>query len=149
MNTDKQRCAEVALSTVPEDYRTVTADVLVAVDNGHSFHRGMHIAWTWGTDERGGVFLDFLSEHRHPGMSAARFFPNGRTESLPTPASMHQVTGDAEKDAEIEKRFFERNRAAYAWLRARGLLPPEGQNLGSQDINEFLLKGGRADAEEG
>jgi hypothetical protein len=28
------------------------------------------------------------------------------------------------------------------WLRTRGLLPPEGANLGAQDINEFLLKGG-------
>ena len=77
-------------------------------------------------------------------MSADRFFPDGRSESLPTPGSMHQVTGDPQEDAEIEKAFFERNRAAYAWLRARGLLPPEGQNLSSQDVNEFLLSGGRA-----
>jgi hypothetical protein len=55
---------------------------------------------------------------------------------------MHQVTGDSAKDAEIERRFFERNRAAYECQRARGLLPPDGANLGSQEINEFLLKGG-------
>ena len=75
------------------------------------------------------------------GMSAQRFYADGTSEHLETPASMHQVTGDATKDAEIERRFFEQNRAAYEWLRARGLLPPEGANLGSQDINEFLLKG--------
>ena len=76
------------------------------------------------------------------GMSAERFHADGTSERLETPASMHQVTGDAAKDAETERRFFERNRAAYEWLRARGLLPPEGANLGSQDINEFLVKGG-------
>ena len=106
----------------------------------------MRVAWAWGGDDREGIFLDFLSEHRHPGLSAARFLPNGRIEPLPTPASMRQVTGDSERDAEIEKDFFEGNRAAYAWLRARGLLPPEGQNLVPQDISEFLLKGGPAGA---
>ena len=141
MNPDKLRCAAAALRTVPEDYLAVTAEVVAAVDNGHSFHRGMHIGWAWAEDRRGWL-LDFLSDHRMAGMSAERFCADGTSEHLETPASMHQVTGDAAKDAEIERRFFERNRAAYEWLRARGLMPPEGANLGSQDINEFLLKGG-------
>ena len=141
MNPDKLRCAEAALRTVPGEYLAVTPEIVAAVDNGHSFHRGMHVGWAWADDGRG-WFLDFLSEHRMAGMSAQRFHADGTSEHLETPASMHQVTGDAAKDAEIERRFYERNRAAYEWLRARGLLPPEGANLGSQDINEFLLKGG-------
>ena len=140
MNPDKLRCAAAALRTVPADYLAVTAEEVAAVDNGHSFQRGMHIGWAWAEDRRGWL-LDFLSEHRMAGMSAERFHADGTSEHLETPASMHQVTGDAARDAEIERRFFERNRAAYEWLRARGLLPPEGANLGSQDINEFLLKG--------
>jgi hypothetical protein len=76
------------------------------------------------------------------GMSAERFYADGTSEHLETPASMHQVTGDPAKDAEIERRFFERNQAAYEWLRAQGLLPPQGGSVGSQDVNEFLLKGG-------
>ena len=141
MNPDKLRCAEAALRTVPEEYLAVTPEVVAVVDNGHSFHRGMHVGWAWAETRRG-WFLDFLSEHRMAGMSAERFHVDGTCEHLETPASMHQLTGDAAKDAETERRFFERNRAAYEWLRARGLLPPEGANLGSQDINEFLLKGG-------
>jgi hypothetical protein len=141
MDPDKRRCAEAALRTVPAEYVAVTSEAVAAVDNGHSFHRGMHIGWAWGEDRRG-LFLDFLSEHRMAGMSAERFYADGNSEHLETPASMHQVTGDPAQDAELERRFFERNQAAYERLRARGLLPPEGANLGSQDINEFLLKGG-------
>lgn len=141
MDPDRLRLAEAALRAAPSDYLAVTPEVVALVDNGRSFHRGMHIGWAWAKDRRG-CLLDFLSEHRMAGMSAERFYADGTSEHLETPASMHQVTGDAAKDAEIERRFFERNRAAYEWLRARGLLPPEGANLGSQDINEFLLKGG-------
>ncbi len=141
MTPDKLRCAEAALRTVPEEYLAVTPEVVAVVDNGHSFHRGMHVGWAWAETRRG-RFLDLLSEHRMAGMSAERFHADGTSEHLETPASMHQVTGDAAKDADTERRFFERNRAAYEWLRARVLLPPEGANLGSQDIHEFLLKGG-------
>ena len=144
MNPDRLRCAEAALRTVPEDSLAVTPEAVVVVDNGHSFHRGMQVGWAWAEDRRG-CFLDFLSEHRMAGMSAQRFYADGTSEHLETPASMHQVTGDAAKDAEIERHFFERNRASYEWLRARGLLPPEGANVGSQDINEFLLKGAADD----
>jgi uracil-DNA glycosylase len=42
----------------------------------------------------------------------------------------------------IEREFLKSNRAAYADLRDRGLLPPEGETVGSQDINEYLLTGG-------
>ncbi len=116
---------------------------------GHSFHRGMHIGWAWGEDERGRSYLDFLSEHRHPGMQAQRYFTDERTEPIATPASMRAVSSDPVEDAEIEREFFESNRAAYADLRDRGLLPPGGENVGSQDINEYLLKGGPPTAGSG
>jgi hypothetical protein len=54
---------------------------------------------------------------------------------------MRAASPDPAEDAEIQRDFFESNSAAYADLRDRGLLPPKGENLGSQDINEYLLKG--------
>jgi hypothetical protein len=104
MNPDRLGCAEAALRTVPEEYLAVTPEVVAVVDNGHSFHRGMHVGWAWAETRRG-WFLDFLSEHRMAGLSAERFHADGTSGHLETPASMHQVTGDAAKDAEIERRF--------------------------------------------
>lgn len=72
MNPDKLRCAEAALRTVPGEYLAVTPEIVAAVDNGHAFHRGMHVGWAWADAGRG-WFLDFLSEHRMAGMSAQRF----------------------------------------------------------------------------
>jgi len=140
-DSDRMKCVEAALQRVPEDYRAVGANDLLAQENGHGYHRGMHIGWAWGEDRRG-VFLDFLSEHRMAGMQAERIYADGTAESIETPVSIHQVTGDPAKDAEIERKFFERNSASYADLRERGLLPAAGQNLVSQDVNEFLLSGG-------
>lgn len=142
MNAERQRCAEAALRQVPEDYRKVDAADIAREERGRSFHQGMYIGWSWGTDERGQEYLDFLSEHRHPGMFAERYFLDGRTEPIETPASMRAVSTDPAEDAERQRRFFLRNQAAYADLRARGLLPPEGENLASQGINEYLLNGG-------
>lgn len=142
MNHERLRRAETALRQVPEDYRKVDAADVAGQERGHSFHQGMHIGWAWGEDERGRPYLDFLSEHRHPGMQAERYYTDGRTEPIATPASTRAVSPDPTEDAEIEREFFESNRAAYADLRDRGLLPPEGENVGSQDINEYLLKGG-------
>lgn len=142
MTDERLRCAETALRQVPEDYRKVNATDVAGRERGHSFHHGMHIGWAWGEDERGRPYLDLLSEHRHPGMQAARYFPDGRTEPIATPTSMRVVSPDPAEDAEIERAFSESNRAAYADLRDRGLLPPEGENIASQDINEYLLKGG-------
>lgn len=151
MGDERLRCAETALRHVPEDYRKVDAAEVARQERGHSFHRGMHIGWAWGEDERGQPYLDFLSEHRHPGMYAERYFTDGRREPISTPASMRAVSSDPAEDAELERRFFERNRTAYADLRARGLLPPQGENVGSQEINEHLLSGappaGRSDAD--
>ncbi len=149
MNDERLQGAMVALRQVPEDYRTVDAADVAGQERGHSFHRGMHIGWAWGEDERGRSYLDFLSEHRHPGMQAQRYFTDGRTEPIATPASMRAVSSDPAEDAEIEREFFESNRAAYADLRDRGLLPPGGENVGSQDINEYLLKGGPPTAGSG
>jgi len=149
MNHERLRCAETALLQVPEDYRKVDAADVAGQERGHSFHQGMHIGWAWGEDERGRTYLDFLSEHRHPGMQAQRYFTDGRTEPIAVPASMRAVSSDPAEDAEIEREFFESNRAAYADLRDRGLLPPGGENVGSQDINEYLLKGGPPTAGSG
>ena len=141
MEDERLRCAESALRQVPEDYRKVDAADVARQPRGHSFHRGMHIGWVWGEDERGRPYLDLLSEHRHPGMQADRYFPGGRREPIATPASMRVVSPDPAEDAELERQFFERNRAAYADLRDRGLLPPPGKNVGSQEINEYLITG--------
>jgi uracil-DNA glycosylase len=141
MNDERLRWAETALRQVPEDYRKVDAADVAGQERGHSFHQGMHIGWAWGEDERGRLYLDFLSEHRHPGMHAERFYSDGSTEPIRTPASMRAVSPDPAEDAELERKFFEDNQAAYADLRIRGLLPPEGENIGSQEINEYLLKG--------
>ena len=147
MDGERLRCAELALGTVPEDYRTVDAADVAGLESGHSFYRGMHIGWAWGVDERGRTYLDFLSEHRHPGMAAARYFADGRTEPIAVPAEARTVSPDPAEDAKLEQEFLEQNRAAYEELRDRGLLPPQGANLVSQDINEYLLTGG-PDAED-
>lgn len=141
MDGDRLRCAKAALRQVPDGYRKVDAADVVGQERGHSFQRGMHIGWAWGKDRRGRVYLDFLYEHRHPGMHAERLYSDGSTEPIRTPASMRAVSPDSAEDAELERKFFEDNQAAYADLRNRGLLPPEGQNIGAQDINEYLLKG--------
>jgi hypothetical protein len=65
MNADRLRCAEAALRTVPDNCVSVTPEAVALVDNGHSFHRGMHIGWAWAQDRRG-WFLDFLAEHPCP-----------------------------------------------------------------------------------
>lgn len=149
MTDDRLRCAETALRQVPEDYRKVDAADIASQAQGRSVHRGMHVGWAWGQDERGRAYLDFLSEHRHPGMQAERYFADGTTEPIATPTSGRPVSPDAAEDAVMEREFFERNAAAYADLRDRGLLPPESENVGSQDLNEYLLKGGTSNAGTG
>ena len=74
-------------------------------ERGHSFYRGMHIGWAWGEDERERAYLDFLSEHRHPGMQAVRYYMEGGTEPIATPPSMRVVSSDPAEDAELERRF--------------------------------------------
>lgn len=143
MNDKRVRCAEAALENLPRDYLLVSPQDLAAQESGHSFHKGLHIGWAWGEDKRSGrVFLDFLDEHRMSGTSASRYFADGSSESLPTPATFRQTVADPVEDAKLEAAFFERNKKAYEYLRDRGLLPPEGENLFSQDLNEFLLTGG-------
>lgn len=147
MSEDRLRCVEAALGTVPRDYLAIWVGDLVEQPNGHSFHRGMHIGWVWGEDEHGS-FLEFLSEHRMSDMQAERFRLDGSREPIETPASMRMVSPDPDEDAAQERQFAARNRAAYADLRRRGLLPPFGENVPSQDVNAFLRTGQSADAEE-
>ena len=96
----------------------------------------------WGDNGRGRAYLLFLSEHRLTSMRAVRYYTDGRTEVIPTPGSSRLVSSDPAEDARMEREFYERNRAAYAELRGLGLLPPEGDNVFSQEINEYLLAGG-------
>ena len=145
MNDHRLRIATAALSTVPEVYRTVTAEAIAVVENGHAIERGMHIGWTWSEDPARGPYLAFLSEHRMCGMAADCFFADGSAEHIPVPASGRVIDPDPEVDAERERAFYERNRVAYERLRRCGLLPPTGMNAGSQDVNEFLASGGMAD----
>lgn len=142
MDAERMQCAEAALATLQPGYFIVSAADLAAQEQGHSMHKGMHLGWAWGADERSGPFLDFLSEHRMAGMAADRYFPDGRVEPLPTPASGRMTVSDAVEDARLEAEFVARNKEAYEYLRDRGLLPAVGKNVPSQDINEFLLSGG-------
>lgn len=139
--SDRLRCAETALADVPELYRIIESSDVAAQERGHSFHRGMHIGWSWGADPRGQIYLDFLSEHRHPGMSASRFFADGTIEPIETPGSMRMASEDPDEDAELERRFIDRNRRLYNDLRHRGLLPDVGDNLFSQDVTEHFTTG--------
>ena len=76
MNPDRCGARRPPFARCPEEYLAVTPEVVAVVDNGHSFHRGMHVGWAWAEDRRG-WFLDFLSEHRMAGMSAERFTQTG------------------------------------------------------------------------
>ena len=100
----------------------------------------MHIGWAWGEAD-GNWYLDFLAEHRMMGMLATRLFADGSLENLGTPRTFLPVTGDPEKDKLAEIKFYKHNRQTYKFLRDRGLLPPIGQNIGSQDMNEVLVSG--------
>ena len=120
----------------------ITVRELLAQANGHHFFQGWHIGWVWGVGEDGRTFLDLLSEHRMAGMGAARYFADGTSEPRDTPQEFRLVGKTPEEDAELERAYFDHNRAAHASLRERGLLPPHGANLGSQEINEFLRSGG-------
>lgn len=140
MSDERLRCAATALATVPETYLKVDAAHVVATECGHSLHHGMFVSWTWGEDRRGGPYLDFLSDHHHPGMSASRHYLSGRTQPIATPASSRQVSSDPLEDAKLEQEFFARNAAIYAELRDRGLLP-ESEVSGSLVINHHLLTG--------
>ena len=145
MTDDRLKCASAALHTVHDDYLVIEAVDVLSDQAGHSFHHGMHIGWVWGEDERG-CFLDFLSEHRMSGMYAARVFADGTREPIETPVELRMLAEDPVEDAELSRQFVERNRAAYAALRKRGLLPPLGDNICSQDVNEDLRSGGDPNA---
>ena len=143
MGDERTACAEAALRTErgPRGWGISVGDLL-SQENGHHFFEGWHIGWKWGVDEDGRTFLDLLSEHRHPGMSASRYFSDGTSEAFDTPGEFRLMGKTPEEDAELERSYFEYNRQAYAGLRERGLLPPPSANLRSQDINEFLRSGG-------
>lgn len=139
MTNDREQCAAHAIGEQGE-YWGLTPGDLLATENGHHFHRGWHIGWAWNPGDAA-VYLDFLSEHRMTSMDACRVFPDGSVESLDTPYEMRRVGDTPEEDERLEREYVEHNRRAYASLRDRGLLPEVGENLGSQDINEYLRSG--------
>lgn len=140
--TDVERIAAAALPAVPEMYgvRDLVAPRLSVEHNGHKFHGGWHVGWAWG-QEKGNCYVDLLTEHRHPGMCAERTFADGHSKPIEVPSGFRRVGDTPEEDAKFQRAFIARNNAAYDDLRARGLLPPAGMNVASQDINEHLLRG--------
>ncbi|QDQ98158.1 hypothetical protein [Tomitella fengzijianii] len=147
MNEPRIACATAALAPIPEDYCAVTASEVAAQENGHSFHRALHIGWAWGVDESGREYLDLLWEHRHPGTHADRYFADGTTEGIAVPFRGYPMAEDPAENAERERWYLAENRRIYADLRGRGLLPDAGANVPSQDINEFLQTGGQVDGD--
>lgn len=123
----------------------VSRERLLAEAGGHAFSGGVHIGWAWGLDVSGGVYLDFLWEHRMAGISADRFWQNEERERIPAPAEFRRSSPDPDEDAQLEREYVEYNQRSYADLRERGLLPPAGHNVGSQDINEYLRTRGNDD----
>jgi len=118
---------------------TMTVDLLMGEENGHAFDRGgLHIGWSWGVDTSRGDYLDLLWEHRMAGIYASRYWPDGSIDRIPTPAELRLVSSDPVEEARLVDEYVEHNRRTYADLRERGLLPPVGDNAGSQDINEYL-----------
>jgi hypothetical protein len=112
-------------------------DAVARRQGGHLFEAGWHIGWVFGEAE-GEEYVEVLTEHRHPGMDRFRIYASGRTESLDVPTSLMLYPQDERERKRIEREFFERNRRLYAELRQRGLLPPGGENLASQEISEHL-----------
>ncbi|MGO1945029.1 MAG: hypothetical protein ACTH1Z_11595 [Ancrocorticia sp.] len=139
MNNDKEKCAASALGENGDRWG-LTVEDLLAVENGHHFHRGWHIGWAWSTDAES-EYVDILSEHRMPGMYAIRVFPDGSHEDLDTPGMYRVVGNTPDEDERLDREFLESNTRAYASLRDRGLLPAFGENIGSQDMNEYLRSG--------
>jgi hypothetical protein len=104
---------------------------------GHLFEAGWHIGWVFGEAD-GEEFVEVLTEHRHPGMDRFRIYAFGRVESLDVPTSLMLVPEDTAERERAEREYYERNQRLYAELRERGLLPPQGENLPSQEISEYL-----------
>lgn len=139
---ERLRTAEAALEHVPEGYRSVGPGDVAEEKRGAGNLHGMFIAWAWGVERGGREYLDFLSDHRHPGMHAERYFVDGRREPIETPGGSRLTSPDPATDAKLEKQFVERNQAAYADLRRRGLLPPGEAGSTYQAVHEFLVTGG-------
>jgi hypothetical protein len=74
-------------------------------------------------------------------INAGRYWSDGSIDPIPTPAELCQTSSDPVENARFLSEYVEHNRRTYADLRQRGLLPPAGQNAGSQDINEYLRSG--------
>lgn len=121
-------------------------DSVTARSPGHIFEQGWHIGYLWGT-EKGEDYLELLAQHRMTDDRHFRIFASGRVEDLPGPATFYSYGPKAtdEEKAEAEREYVESNRRIHAQLRDLGLLPPHGDNLPAQEINEYLRSGGSVD----
>lgn len=151
MPTDRAKNAslirpEIECALPPHAHEHVDLDALFAAisedENGHAMQAGWHFGWSWSAD---GCSLDFLNEHRFPGIEADTYSVDaeGNVTSTPIdlPSSLRVVLDDPEEDARAEAEHAAENRRRYARLRERGLLPGLGENVPSQDINELLISG--------
>lgn len=124
------------------------ADSVINRQPGHIFEAGWHIGYVWG-QEGGEEFLEYLAQHRMTSDVRERIWASGRVEDLPVPDEFFWEPKDA-SEAEIklaEQAYFDRNRRLFEELHAKGLLPPEGENIPLTEINEYLRSGRMADTE--
>lgn len=115
---------------------------------GHIFDSGWHIGYVWGEDA-GEEYLEYLAQHRMTNDRHVRIWASGRTERLPAQELGYVLDPDAtaEEEERAREEYFTRNREIADELRALGLLPPVGGNLGAMEMNEYLRSGRDRDAE--
>ena len=118
-------------------------------EGGHIFEKGWHIGYVWG-DEDGEEYLELLVQHMAMDDAHVRWWASGREEQMPAPSEWIMIPPDvtAGEMQKLESGSAESNQQVYQELRERGLLPPEGDNLGLMEVNEFVNSGGMSDADK-
>lgn len=111
-------------------------------EGGHLYEAGWHIGFLWGEDE-GGLFLEYLAQHRMTDDRHVRIYADGREEWLEAASGLIGLPAgcSAEERRRIEAEAAAKRRRIYRELREKGLLPPHGQNLPALGINEALQSG--------
>ncbi len=144
------RASEAQIKRIEEDFAEqyahwdirLPAGAAARREAGHIFQRGWHIGYIWG-EKDGEEYFEYLAQHRMTNDRHNRAWVSGRQETLDTADGFILLPPGA-TEAEISQLEHEhavRSRAISAELRAKGLLPPAGENLGALEINEFLHSG--------